>query len=123
MASRHSKTPVNRGLRIAEQIRRDLAELIPREIRDPRAALVTLTGVEITADYAHAKVFFTTLLDDPEGARAALQDKSGWLHSLLYKRLHIHTVPTLHFVHDDSVKRGVGLSHLIDLANAERAKD
>jgi ribosome-binding factor A len=123
MASRHSKTPVNRSLRIAEQIRRDLAELIPREIRDARAGLVTLTGVEVTPDYAHAKVFFTTLLEDAEGAREALQDKAGWLHSLLFKRLHIHTVPTLHFVHDESVKRGVGLSRLIDEANADRAKD
>lgn len=123
MASRHSKAPVNRGLRIAEQIRRDLAELIPKEVRDRRASLVTLTAVEITPDYAHAKVFFTSLLDDSEGARQALQDQAGWLHSLLFKRLHIHTVPTLHFVHDDSVKRGVGLSRLIDEANALRAKD
>jgi ribosome-binding factor A len=68
-------------------------------------------------------VFFTTLLDDAQGAQSALQDKSGWLHSLLFKRLHIHTVPTLHFVHDDSVKRGVGLSRLIDEANADRAKE
>jgi ribosome-binding factor A len=123
MAPRQTKAPVNRSLRIAEQIRRDLAELIPKEVRDPRASLVTLTAVELTPDYAHAKVFFTTLLDDPEGARAALSDQAGWLHSLLFKRLHIHTVPTLHFVHDDSVKRGVGLSRLIDEANAQRAKD
>ncbi|MGA2550449.1 MAG: 30S ribosome-binding factor RbfA [Burkholderiaceae bacterium] len=123
MTTRHSKAPVNRALRIAEQIRRDLAELIPKEVRDPRAALVTLTGVEISPDYAHAKVFFTTLLEDAAGAQQALEDKSGWLHSLLFKRLHIHTVPRLHFVHDDSVQRGVSLSRLIDEANSERAKE
>jgi len=123
MASRHSKSIPNRGLRVAEQIHKDLAELIPREVRDKRAGLVTITGVEVTADYAHAKVFFTTLLDDAEGARAALQEKSGWLHSLLFKRLHIHTVPTLHFVHDKSVVHGVEMSRLIDEANATSAKD
>lgn len=117
MVSKHSRASPNRHLRIADQIQRDLAELIPREIRDPRAGLVTITGVEVTPDYAHAKVFFTTLLDDAEGAREALQDKAGWLHSLLFKRLHIHTVPTLHFVHDTSVERGMALSHLIDEAN------
>jgi ribosome-binding factor A len=123
MAQRHSRSSPNRGLRIADQIQRDLAALIPREVLDPRAALVTITGVEITPDYAHARVFFTTLRDDPVGAREALQERAGWLHSLLFKRLHIHTVPTLHFVHDGSVERGVDLSRLIDQANAQRARD
>lgn len=123
MASKSSKNPAQRSLRIADQIQRDLAELIPREVRDARASLVTLTGVEVTPDYAHATVYFTTLKDDAPGAREALQAKAGLLHSLLFKRLHIHTVPTLHFVHDESVARGVGLSRLIDEANAQRAKD
>src|SRR5208282_4520874 len=123
MASRHSRATPNRILRIADQIQRDLAELIPREVRDPRAALITITGVELTPDYAHAKIYFTSLRDDPEGALAALREKAGWLHSLLFKRLHIHTVPMLHFVHDTSVERGVGLSRLIDEANAKRAAD
>ena len=100
-----------------------MAELIPREIRDPRASLITITDVELTPDYAHAKVFFTTLAEDGEGAREALQSKAGWLHSLLFKRLAIHTVPTLHFVHDRSVKDGAALSQLIDAANAQRALD
>ena len=123
MATKHSKAIPNRNLRIASQIARDLAELIPREIRDPRAMLVTITDVELTPDYAHAKIFFTTLNDDGEGAREALQAKAGWLHSLLFKRLAIHTVPTLHFVHDKSVKHGAELSQLIDQANATRAVD
>ncbi len=123
MAGRHSKAIPNRNLRIAAQVGRDLAELIPREVRDPRAMLITITDVEMTPDYAHAKVFFTTLQDDAEGARQALQDKAGWLHSLLFKRLQIHTVPTLHFVHDTSVKTGAEMSQLIAAANATRATD
>jgi ribosome-binding factor A len=47
---------------------------------------------------------------------AALREKAGYLHSLLFKRLHIHTVPTLHFHHDESVARGVEMSRLIDQA-------
>ena len=123
MATKHSKAIPNRNLRIASQIARDLAELIPREVRDPRAQLITITDVELTPDYAHAKIFFTTLSDDGEGAREALQAKAGWLHSLLFKRLSIHTVPMLHFVHDKSVKAGAELSQLIDAANAKRALD
>ena len=123
MATRHSKAIPNRNLRIASQIGRDLAELIPREVRDPRALLVTITDVELTPDYAHAKIYFTTLAEDGEGAREALQAKAGWLHSLLFKRHSIHTVPMLHFVHDKSVKEGSALSQLIDAANATRAVD
>jgi ribosome-binding factor A len=123
MPSKHQKSSPSRHLRIADQIQRDLAELIPREIRDPRCALVTLTGVELTPDYAHAKVYFTTLSDQPGEALAVLKEKAGYLHSLLFKRLHIHTVPTLHFVHDTSVARGVSLSRLIDEANASSAKE
>jgi ribosome-binding factor A len=123
MPSKHQRSSGSRQLRIADQIQRDLAELIMREIRDPRITLVTLTGVELTTDYAHAKVFFTTLNENWQDTLAALGEKAGYLHSLLFKRLHIHTVPTLHFVHDGSVERGVDMSRLIDEANATNTKD
>ena len=110
-------------MRVADQIQRDLAELIPREVRDRRVGLVTVTGVEVTPDYAHAKVHVSCMLEDKAGSVAALNEASGYLHSLLYKRLHIHTVPRLHFVIDESAVRGLDMSRLIDQANATRAKD
>lgn len=110
------KTSSHRNQRVADQIQRDLAELIPREIRNSKMGLVTLQAVELTPDLAHAKVFFTVLGATPEVASAVLKEKSGYLHSLLYKRLHIHTVPTLHFIHDVSVVRGIEMSSLIDQA-------
>jgi ribosome-binding factor A len=106
----------HRNQRVADQIQRDLAELIPREIRDPKVGLITLQAVELTTDMAHAKIFFTVLGAEPGHALAALREKAGYLHSLLFKRLHIHTVPTLHFHHDESVARGVEMSRLIDQA-------
>lgn len=121
--SRHKSTMPERGQRIADQIQRDLAEIIQREVPITRAGLITLTGVEITPDYAHAKVFFTTLGSDPEAARQLLGERAGYFHSLLFKRLHIHTVPTLHFHHDASVAHGADMSRLIDEANATRAKE
>ncbi len=119
---KHHSAP-NRTTRIADQIQRDLAELIPREVRDARATLATVTGVEVTPDYAHAKVHVSSLLEDKAGAVEALNEAAGYLHSLLYKRLHIHTVPRLHFVVDESSVRGIDMSRLIDQANATRAKD
>lgn len=120
---RNKRSTPNRGLRVADQIQRDLAELIQREIRDPRVGLVTIMGVELTPDYAHAKVFFTTLKEDPTPALEGLRNAAGLLRSMLFKRLHIHTIPELHFVHDQSVARGSDLARLIDQANAQRASD
>lgn len=106
------KSP-NRAQRIAEQIQRDLAELIQREIPVSRAGLVTVSGVEITPDYAHAKVYFTVLGGEPEAAAKLLNEKAGYFHSLLFKRLQIHTVPALKFVHDASVEKGFEIDKLI----------
>ena len=110
------KTSPHRNERLADQIQRDLAELIPRELRDKSLGLITLQAVELSPDLAHAKVFFTVLGSQPDHALVALQEKAGYLHSLLFKRLHIHTIPTLHFVHDTSVERGIEMSRLIDQA-------
>jgi len=116
--SRHKRTSIpGRNLRLADQIQKDLALLIQREIDVSRAGLVTLSRVELSTDYAHAKVHFTVLGAEPDAAASALNEKAGWLHSQLYKMLHIHTVPTLRFFHDPQLERGIEMSQLIDRAN------
>ena len=105
------------GLILADQIQKDLAIIIQREIDMSRVGMITLSGIELTTDYAHAKVYFTVLGGEPEPAAALLNEKAGWFHSQLYKLLHIHTVPTLRFFHDPQLKRGIEMSALIDQAN------
>ncbi|HTT13461.1 MAG TPA: 30S ribosome-binding factor RbfA [Burkholderiaceae bacterium] len=112
--------PTNRSQRIADQIQRDLGALIPREVRDARVGLVTISAVEVSPDYAHAKVFFTVIGGEPEVAARGLNSAAGHLHHLLFKRLAIHTVPRLHFVHDTSVEEGFQLDRLIERAVADR---
>ena len=120
--AKHSKTMPARGLRVADQIQRDLAEIIAYELKDPRVGtMITVTEVQITPDYAHAKVFFTMLKDSKEAIKnttEGLMAASGFIRGLLGKRLHIHTLPMLHFVHDSSTSRGMEMSLLIDKANA-----
>jgi ribosome-binding factor A len=119
--AKHSKSIPGRGLRVADQIQRDLSELIAFELKDPRVGMITLTEVQITPDYAHAKVFFTTLKDDKESIAntlAGLKKASGYLRTQLGRRLTIHTLPELHFVHDNSTARGIMMSRLIDEAIA-----
>jgi ribosome-binding factor A len=119
---RHKKSIPNRSYRIADQIQRDLAELI-RELKDPRIGMVTINAVEVTPDYAHAKVFFSVLIGDPAECETALNEAAGYLRNGLFKRLQIHTVPTLHFQFDRTTERAAELGALISQANATRAKE
>jgi len=124
--AKHSKNIPARGLRVADQIQRDLSEIIAFELKDPRVGMVTLTEVQVTPDYAHAKVYFTLLQDGKEEIKQTVEGlakAAGYLRNQLGKRLHIHTLPQLHFVHDTSTSRGMQMSALIDEANAVRAKD
>ncbi|MBV2180706.1 30S ribosome-binding factor RbfA [Castellaniella sp. MT123] len=121
MGRHKSKPNPGRNTRLADQIQQDLAALVQRELDVARAGLITLTGVDLSADYAHAKVYFTVLGAEPDAAAQALNEKAGWLHSQLFKLLHIHTVPTLRFVHDVQLARGIELTQLIDRANRPQA--
>ena len=73
---RHKKSIPNRGFRVADQIQRDVAELI-RDLKDPRIGMVTIHAVEVTPDYAHATVFFSVLIGDPAECEQALNEAAG----------------------------------------------
>jgi ribosome-binding factor A len=113
----------NRAFKVADQIQRDLTELIARELKDPRVGMVTIQAVEVTPDYAHAKVFFSVLVGDPHECEEALNQAAGFLRNGLFKRLHIHTVPTLHFQFDRTTERAADLNALIAKAVSSRAKE
>ena len=119
---RHKRAIPNRAFRVADQIQRDLAELI-RELKDPRIGMATINAIEVTPDYAHAKVFFSVLIGDPAETQVALNEAAGFLRNGLFKRLQIHTVPTLHFQYDRTTERAAEMSALINRANATRALD
>lgn len=106
----------SRSQRVSEQILRELAELVRLEVKDPRVGFITLTEVELTPDYAHAKVYFTSMTgqDDLEETLAGLRRASGFLRRELGRRVRIHTTPELHFHYDKSVEQGSRMSQLID---------
>ena len=122
MPARKSATP-NRAFKVADQIQRDLTQLIARELKDPRVGMVTIQSVEVTADYAHAKVFFSLLKGNPEETQIGLNQAAGFLRAGLFKRLHIHTVPTLHFQFDRTTERAADMNALIAQAVASRSKN
>ena len=111
--------------RVSEQIRREVAELIRSEVKDPRVGMVSITDVEVTPDYAHAKVYFSTMSGSEhlDEVMVGLQKASGFLRRELGKRIRIHTTPQLHFVFDQSLERGADLSKLIQQAVSVSAAD
>lgn len=121
-ARRGSGHPFARADRVAAQIRRELADLLRFHLKDlrvaPQLALVTLTAVEVTPDYAHAKVFYTSLADPAAAAKIAdgLAHSASFLRRELGRRIRLHHIPELHFVFDPSVQEGARLSRLIEEA-------
>src|SRR5690606_36796476 len=114
MAKDYSRTQ-----RIGDQMQRELASLIERAIKDTRLALVTITGVEVSRDLSHAKVFITVMgKDDDEDAvkdnLRILNDAVGFLRMQLGNAMKLRTVPQLHFSYDDSVRRRVELATPIE---------
>lgn len=104
-----------RPQKLGDLIQRELSELLQRELRDPRVGMITITGVDVSPDFSHAKVFFTTL--DPahlKDANEGLRRAAGFLRSQLAKRIKLYTTPELRFEYDESVERGERLSRLID---------
>ena len=123
MPPKRKSAAANRSFKVSDQIQRDLSELIARELKDPRVGMVTLQSVEVTPDYAHAKVFFSLLIGDPDESQKALNQAAGFLRNGLFKRLHIHTVPTLHFIYDRTTERAADMNALIAKAVASRGPE
>lgn len=106
--------------RVKEQMLRELADLIRLELKDPRAGLITINDVEVTRDYSHATVYYTVLNGDLNSTAAVLEHAKGFLRSELSKRISLFRTPELHFEYDQSLERGVYLSHLIDQVAQEK---
>lgn len=115
----------NRSERVAGQLRRELAQLVQHEVKDPRVGFVSISDVEVTRDLAHAKVYVTVFEEDKAAESIeALNRAAGYLRHRLGKEMHIRTVPELHFVHDASVETGARMDELIANAVAsDRASD
>ena len=113
-----------RAQRVADQIQRELSDLLRLHLKDPRVGMVTITAVDVSPDLAQAKILFTHLAgaEHAPATVEALQHAAGYLRSELAHRLKLYSVPRLHFVYDDSIESALRLSKLIDDAIEEDRK-
>lgn len=120
MAKEYSRTQ-----RVADYLQRELAALIQQEVRDPRVGMVSITGVNVSRDLGHARIYVTVLGrdsgEDASDSIEALNKAAGFLRSLLSKDSNMRSVPQLRFYFDTSVGRGRHLEDLIRrAADADR---
>lgn len=111
-----------RAERVAGSLRRELAQLIQMEVKDPELGFVSLSDVEVSRDLAHAKVYVTVFESEKaDSSLRALRRAAGYLRHRLGQKMHIRTVPELHFHHDASVETGQRMDSLIEAAIASDA--
>ena len=112
----------SRSQRMAEQVRRELAELVRDEIKDPRVNWVSFTAVKVSRDLSSAVVYFTVLNDEErEQAEEGLNKASGFIRRELGKRIRSRIVPSLRFIYDVSIERGTSMESLIAKARSSDA--
>jgi ribosome-binding factor A len=108
----------SRTRRIEEQIQKELASIIQFDLKDPRVKWVTISGVEVSRDLSHATIFYTVLGQDEQSKDTlkGLEKASGFMRKELGKRVHMRSMPQLHFKFDQSLTRGEKMSTLINKA-------
>jgi ribosome-binding factor A len=115
MAKEYARTQ-----RVSDHLQRELATLIQREVRDPRVGMVSVTGVDVSRDLRHARVYYTVMgsdsSEDAKESTEALNRAAGFLRSQLSRDSNMRSVPQLRFYFDSSVGRGREMEDLIHRA-------
>jgi ribosome-binding factor A len=105
-------------------MQRELAELVQRELKDPRLGMVTISAVEVSRDLSTAKVYVSVLgsSQSREESLAGLSSASGFLRRELGRRIKIRHIPELRFFYDSSIEKGAEMDALIHQALAADAR-
>jgi ribosome-binding factor A len=108
--------PGDRLRRVNEAVRQVLSDAITGDLKDPRVGFVTVTGVDVSPDLRHARVYVSVLGDAAakEGSLDGLRAAHGYLQRRIAGELRLKHTPTLNFAIDDSIDRGMRISELID---------
>ncbi|URL02796.1 30S ribosome-binding factor RbfA [Avibacterium sp. 20-126] len=106
-----------RSDRVAQELQKEIAVILQREVKDPRIGMVTVSDVEVSRDLAYAKVFVTFLFDQDESiiesGMKGLEKAAPYIRSLLAKAMRLRIVPELRFIYDQSLVEGMRMSNLV----------
>ncbi|AHG73529.1 MULTISPECIES: 30S ribosome-binding factor RbfA [Mannheimia] len=106
-----------RSDRVAQELQKEVAVILQREVKDPRIGMVTVSDVEVSRDLAYAKIFVTFLFDNDREAivqgMKGLEKASPYIRTLLGKAMRLRIVPELRFIYDESLVEGMRMSNLV----------
>lgn len=106
-----------RSDRVAQELKKEVAIILQREVKDPRIGMVTVSDVEVSRDLAYAKIFVTFLFDSDQAAieqgMEGLEKASPYIRSLVGKVMRLRIVPELRFIYDESLVEGMRMSNLV----------
>lgn len=115
----------SRSDRFSQQLQREVAQILQREIKDPRVVMPTVSDVDVSKDLAYAKVYVTFLNDDEDSIKEALKvlnEANGYIRTLLGKRLKARITPNLRFEYDPSLNEGIRMAKLVGEATQRDAQ-
>ncbi|EJC6930683.1 30S ribosome-binding factor RbfA [Vibrio parahaemolyticus] len=116
----------SRTQRVAQQLQKELAMILQREVRDSRLGMVTISDVEVSRDLAYAKVFVTFLCvgkQTPESCLAALREHEVHIRMMLGKRIRLRLTPEIRFYYDNTLVEGMRMSNLVtEVVNSDKQK-
>ncbi|BCK07795.1 Ribosome-binding factor A [Vibrio cholerae] len=116
----------SRTQRVAQQLQKELAMILQREVRDSRLGMVTISDVEVSRDLAYAKVFVTFLCigeQTPESCLAALREHEVQLRMMLGKQIRLRLTPEIRFYYDNTLVEGMRMSNLVtEVINSDKRR-
>jgi ribosome-binding factor A len=114
-----------RTQRVAEEMKREIANILKEDIKDPRVGFVTVTSVEVTPDFRYAKVFVSIFGDEREvnEALAGLEKASGFIRREIGQRIKLRYTPELTFRFDESIRHGAKIAHLLAHMEEKEGKE
>jgi ribosome-binding factor A len=115
------KSSYQRSDRVADIIRREVSDILFREVKDPRLSFITITSVDLGKDLRNAKIYYTSLkeAEELEEIKKSLKKAVGFVQRKLGKRVHLRYLPQLSFVYDSSLKYGSHMDSIFRKINEE----
>jgi ribosome-binding factor A len=112
-----------RQQKVAALIKKEVSDLLQKEIKDPRIGFVTVTDTEISGDLRHAKVFVSILKGDKEETMEGLKAAEGFVRSEIGDRIRLRHTPEILFKYDDSIEKGVRIFEILEDIKEDEEQD
>jgi len=105
-----------RAQRLAELLKEEIADILLKEIKDPRIGFVSVTDIEVSNDLRHAGVYVSVLgnEDDRKNSMEGLEKATGYIRKLIGERIKVYHTPEIIFKYDRSLEHGIHISRIID---------